>query len=146
MKIAVVGIGYVGLSSAVLLSQKYQVIAYDIDSSRVEKLNNKISPIVDSEIENFLQTKKLKLSATSNIKKAIGDKKGLAISYNNFGIIHGQLGDFSKSLESYNKAIEIEKELAAPPTSILDIYRASILALFEKAMLKAFILLSFLLR
>jgi UDPglucose 6-dehydrogenase len=73
MKIAVVGIGYVGLSSAVLLSQKHQVIAYDIDSSRVEKLNNKISPIVDTEIENFLQTKKLKLSATSNIKKALGD-------------------------------------------------------------------------
>jgi len=71
MKIAVIGIGYVGLSSAVLISQKHQVIAYDIDSSRVEKLNKKISPIADSEIENFLQTKKLKLSATTNIKKAL---------------------------------------------------------------------------
>lgn len=71
MKIAIAGIGYVGLSSAVLLSQKHRVVAYDIDSKRVEKLNKKISPIVDSEIEHFLRNKKLNLVATSDKKNAL---------------------------------------------------------------------------
>lgn len=80
MKIAIVGIGYVGLSSAVLLSQKHQVVACDIDVSRVENLNKKISPIVDSEIEDFLQNKKLNLLATSDIKKAISDADFIIIA------------------------------------------------------------------
>ncbi len=80
MKIAIVGIGYVGLSSAVLLSQKHKVVAYDTDSNKVEKLNNKISPIVDSDIENFLQNKKLNLIATSNKKSALSDVELIIIA------------------------------------------------------------------
>ena len=64
MKIAIAGTGYVGLSNAVLLSQKHEVVALDIDQEKVDKINNRVSPIVDAEIEDFFKTKKLNLLAT----------------------------------------------------------------------------------
>jgi len=70
MKITVAGIGYVGLSSAVLFSQKHEVIAFDINAQRVNQLNNKISPIVDPEIEDYLANKELNLTATLSKEKA----------------------------------------------------------------------------
>jgi UDPglucose 6-dehydrogenase len=70
MKILVVGTGYVGLSNAVLLAQNNAVIALDIDKEKVEKINNKISPIEDREITQFLQQKKLNLIATTDKKLA----------------------------------------------------------------------------
>ena len=70
MKIAVAGAGYVGLSNAVLLSQNHEVIALDISSDRVTQLNNKISPILDDEVQDFLENKQLNLRATSSKKQA----------------------------------------------------------------------------
>lgn len=70
MKIAVAGTGYVGLSLAVLLAQHNEVWAVDIISEKVEKINNKISPIQDNEIEEYLQTKQLNLTATLDAEKA----------------------------------------------------------------------------
>ena len=70
MKIAVAGAGYVGLSNAVLLSQNHEVIAFDISSARVAQLNNKISPILDDEVQDFLENKQLNLQATSSKKQA----------------------------------------------------------------------------
>tara|TARA_Y100000746_G_scaffold220208_1_gene218498 strand:- start:727 stop:1893 length:1167 start_codon:yes stop_codon:yes gene_type:complete len=70
MKITVAGIGYVGLSNAILLSQKNEVIAFDISPKKVAQLNNKISPIVDSEVEEYLLNKKLNLSATLDKNEA----------------------------------------------------------------------------
>jgi len=70
MNIAVAGIGYVGLSNAVLLAQTNTVIAYDIDSEKVKKVNNRISPIEDTEIEVFFKEKKLNLFATTKPSKA----------------------------------------------------------------------------
>ena len=66
MKIAIAGTGYVGLSNAMLLSQHHEVIALDIISEKIEQLNNKISPIVDTEIEDFLANKNLNFIATLN--------------------------------------------------------------------------------
>ena len=64
MKIAIAGTGYVGLSNAMLLSQHHEVIALDIIPEKVEQLNNKISPIVDAELERFLVNKSLNFTAT----------------------------------------------------------------------------------
>ena len=71
MKIAVFGIGYVGLSNAILLSQHNEVIAVDLSQERIEMVNNRKSPIVDKEIEEYLQAKDLNLSATNDPQAAI---------------------------------------------------------------------------
>ena len=63
-KITVVGSGYVGMSLAVLLAQHNDVVVLDVDSSRVEKVNNKQSTVADAEIEAFLAEKELSLTAT----------------------------------------------------------------------------------
>ena len=70
MKIAIVGIGYVGLSNALLLAQKHDVIAFDIDHEKIEMLNQGKSPIIDKEIETFLENKDLNFTATSSSFKA----------------------------------------------------------------------------
>ena len=80
MKIAVAGTGYVGLSIATLLSQKNEVVALDIIPEKVEMINNKISPIKDKEIEEFLRTRKLNLKATLDYKEAFKDAKFIIIS------------------------------------------------------------------
>jgi UDPglucose 6-dehydrogenase len=64
MKIAVIGTGYVGLSNAVLLSQHHEVVALDVMKDKVEKINNKISPIVDEELEKYMSSNSLNLKAT----------------------------------------------------------------------------------
>lgn len=70
MKIAVAGTGYVGMSIAVLLSQKNEVFAVDVIPEKVEKINNRISPIQDKELEEYLSTKDLNLKATVDPKEA----------------------------------------------------------------------------
>lgn len=72
-KITVVGTGYVGLSLSVLLAQHNEIIAYDIDEAKVNKINDKISPIGDAEIEDFLAYKSLNLIATSDKALAYKD-------------------------------------------------------------------------
>lgn len=64
IQIAIAGIGYVGLSNAILLAQHHEVVALDIDSHKINLLNDKLSPIVDIETQNYLTQKSLNLRAT----------------------------------------------------------------------------------
>ena len=80
MNITIVGAGYVGLSLAILLSQKNDVILLDINKNKINKINNKISPIKDKEIEKYLKNKTLKLKATLNRKTALKDADFIVIS------------------------------------------------------------------
>lgn len=80
MKIAIAGTGYVGLSNAILLAQHNEVITVDIVTEKVALINNKISPIADKEIEEYLQNKKLNLTATTNAEKAYSKADYIVIS------------------------------------------------------------------
>lgn len=80
MKIAVAGTGYVGLSLATLLSQNNEVKALDVIPEKVEKINQRISPIQDKEIEDFFKTKDLNLKATLDYKEAFEGAKFIIIS------------------------------------------------------------------
>lgn len=80
MKIAVAGTGYVGLSNAVLLAQKSEVVAIDIIKEKVDMINRKESPIVDDEIEKFLTTKELNLVATMDTHEAYKDAEFVIIA------------------------------------------------------------------
>lgn len=80
MKITIAGTGYVGLSNAVLLAQKNEVIAFDIIKNKVEMINSRKSPIIDPEIEEFLATKELNLRATTDSYEAFNDVDYVIIS------------------------------------------------------------------
>ncbi len=80
MKIAIAGTGYVGLSNAILLAQYNEVVAVDIIQEKVDMINNKKSPIVDKEIEQYLATKELNLVATTDAYKAYSDAEYVIIS------------------------------------------------------------------
>ena len=73
MKIAVAGTGYVGLSMATLLAQHHEVVAVDIIPEKVEKINNRISPIQDEYIEKYFAEKELNLVATLDAESAYKD-------------------------------------------------------------------------
>ena len=80
MKIAVAGTGYVGLSNAIILSQFNKVYALDIVQSKVDLINQRKSPIVDKEIEEYLAKARLDLTATTNAEEAIKDAEYVVVA------------------------------------------------------------------
>ncbi|MFD4959666.1 nucleotide sugar dehydrogenase [Microbacterium sp. NPDC058389] len=70
MKIAIVGTGYVGLSNAVVLAQHHEVVAVDVDPRKVDLLSRRVSPIVDAELEDYLASRELDLTATLDAESA----------------------------------------------------------------------------
>ena len=80
MKIAVAGTGYVGLSIATLLSQHHEVVALDIIEEKVNMINQRLSPIQDREIEDFLKNKNLNLKATLDKEVAFKNAEFIVIS------------------------------------------------------------------
>ncbi|MBQ3164315.1 MAG: nucleotide sugar dehydrogenase [Lachnospiraceae bacterium] len=80
MKIAVAGIGYVGLSNAILLAQHHEVTAVDVFQEKVDLINNRKSPIIDKEIEEYLATKELNLTATIDGVSAYKDAEYIIIA------------------------------------------------------------------
>lgn len=89
-KIAVVGLGYVGLSNAVLLAQKNKVVGVDVSERRVSLINARKSPLNDLELSHYLSTKELDLEATTDLSSAISDANYVIISTpTNFDEIKG---------------------------------------------------------
>ena len=80
MKIAIAGTGYVGLANAILLAQHNEVVAVDIIQEKVDMINDKVSPIIDSEIQDYLTNKDLNLIATTDVYKAYKDADYVIIS------------------------------------------------------------------
>jgi len=80
MKIAIAGLGYVGLSNAILLAKNNEVVAFDIDDNKVDQINNKKSPIEDDDVEKYLSKETLNLKVTKDKTSAYADADFIIIA------------------------------------------------------------------
>lgn len=80
IKIAVAGLGYVGLSNAVLLAQQHDVVACDVVQERVDQINARVSPLEDEELQDYLANKPLKLTATTDAASAYADASHVIVA------------------------------------------------------------------
>ena len=110
MKICVVGTGYVGLSLAVLLAQKYEVVTLDVSKERIDDINNKKSPFRDTELEDFLQNKPLNLKSTINKNEAYENAEYVVIATpTNYDALTGSF-DTSTVEEVISDCIKINQQ------------------------------------
>lgn len=115
MKIAVFGLGYVGLSNAVLLAQHNEVVAVDITPERVEMLNARQSPIVDAELEEFLATRPLNLVATLDPQQALtGADYVIVATPTNYDV-----GNNKFDTSSVEAVIQIAKQINPAATIVI---------------------------
>ena len=106
-KICVIGAGYVGLSIAILLAQKNSVRILEIDSEKIQKINNRISPILDNEISKFFNQKTLDLVASANVHESLANAEIVVIATpTNFDTINNTF-DVSSVLASIKNALEV---------------------------------------
>ena len=80
MKIAIAGLGYVGLANAILLAQNHHVMAVDVVKEKVDMINNRKSPLVDAEIEDYLANRELHMIATTDGESAYRDADYIIVS------------------------------------------------------------------
>ena len=112
MKISVFGLGYVGLANALLLGQNEEVVAYDIVHEKINMLNNKVSPLEDKEVIDFIENKELSVEFTTDFEKAI--------KHGTFNIIATPT-DYDEKKNYFNTStVEdvIEKGLAVNPDAV----------------------------
>lgn len=112
-KIAVVGLGYVGMSMAVLLARQNQVVAVDVMQSRVDQVNSRVSPIEDADITQHLQTETLDLRATTNLAEACAEAEYVVIATPT---------DYDADTNRFNtKSVEsvVQAVLAANPKAVM---------------------------
>ena len=131
MKICVVGTGYVGMSLATLLSQSNEVISLDINKERIKKINNKISPVIDSEIESFFKNKLLTLEATESKKFAYKDAEFIIIATPT---------DYDPVLNFFNTSTveSVIEEILEINTNCLIIIKSTVPVGFTKSMREKF--------
>lgn len=108
MKIAVIGTGYVGLSNAVLLAQHNEVVAVDIVPEKVEMINRRKSPIVDKDLQEYLETRPLNLSATTDYEMALQGTNYVIISTPTNYDARKNFFDTSSVEYAINKVIEFD--------------------------------------
>ena len=127
----VIGLGYVGTSLAVMLSKESQVIAHDIDSNKVNLLNNKLSPIKDDEITSFLKTETLDLIATTSLEETVinSDAAILAVPTN-----------FCEISKSFDTSIleELIQTILKIKNDILIVIKSTVPIGFTKKMVKKY--------
>lgn len=120
LKIAIFGLGYVGLSNAVLLSKKHRVVAIDINQERVRLVNKRVSPIRDKEIEESFASENLKLTASVDPKSFYGSDLVIVATPTNYDEETGYFDtksvesviEFINSFPSYQQRLhEKEKDL-----------------------------------
>ena len=110
MKISIAGCGYVGLALATLFSKKNKVVAYDIDKSKVDMINNRISPVQDKYIKKYFKSEKLNLKATTNYKTAFKEADYVIIcTPTNYNDIENTF-DTSSVEDIIEKVISINKD------------------------------------
>lgn len=110
MKIAVAGMGYVGLSIAVLTSQRHEVTALDVIQEKVDLINKRISPIVDHEISEYLATKNLNLKATINPEEAYKDAELIFVAGPTDYNTEGNFFDTSAIESIFNDIAKVNKD------------------------------------
>lgn len=142
LKIAVAGTGYVGLSIATLLAQHHRVTAVDVIPEKVEKLNNKISPIQDDYIEKYLAEKPLNLVATLDGKEAYKDADFVVIAApTNYDAVKNYF-DTSHVEEVINLVLEVNPDAVMVIKSTIPVgYTRSLYLKYAKRGVKKFNLL-----